>query len=243
MKRRFAFAALLVTLALAARLLPGPRTIDDAFITFRYARNLLEGNGFVFNPGEYVQGTTTPLYTLLMAGLGAINGGSQAPFPLLALWVNSLADAATCLLLWSLGRRVSSEAAGAAAGLVWAVAPFSVTFAIGGLETSLYVLLLTGLAWAYLEKHRRLAALLGVLALLTRPDAILLVGPLLLDRLVRAVWRGERLQTGELLIFFLPGLAWAAFATFYFGSPIPHSVTAKLEVYRLGPGESFIRLV
>lgn len=29
---------------------------DDAFISFRYARNLLEGHGLVFNPGEYVEG-------------------------------------------------------------------------------------------------------------------------------------------------------------------------------------------
>ena len=29
---------------------------DDAFISFRYARNLLEGHGLVFNPGEFVEG-------------------------------------------------------------------------------------------------------------------------------------------------------------------------------------------
>ena len=139
-----ALPALIVALALLARFIPGPRTIDDAFITFRYARNILAGQGFVYNPGEAVLGTTTPLYTLLMAGLGALTGGVQAPFPLLALLVNALADAATCLLLWNLGRRLGFERAGVAAALAWAVAPFSVTFAIGGLETSLYVALLTG---------------------------------------------------------------------------------------------------
>ncbi|HEC35405.1 MAG TPA: hypothetical protein ENI39_02600, partial [Anaerolineae bacterium] len=59
----------LVLLALAARLVPGPRTVDDAYITFRYARNLVEGRGFVYNLGERVLGTTTPLYTLLLSGL------------------------------------------------------------------------------------------------------------------------------------------------------------------------------
>src|SRR3990172_13278728 len=71
--------ALIVILALAARLIPGPRTIDDAYITFRYARNLLAGQGLVFNPGERVLGTTTPVYTLLMAGLGLVSGGTDAP--------------------------------------------------------------------------------------------------------------------------------------------------------------------
>jgi Gpi18-like mannosyltransferase len=234
---------LLVVLALAARLIPGPRTIDDSYITFRYARNLLSGQGFTYNPGDFVQGTTTPLYTFLMAGLGALSGGAQAPFPWLSLGLNSLADAATCLLLLRIGKRLGSERAGAAAALVWAVAPYSVTFAIGGLETSVYVLLLTATLWGYLEKRRRLTALCAVLALLTRPDALILVGPLLLDRLVRALRNHEPIQIDELLVFLVPGLAWAAFATLTFGSPIPHSVLAKMQAYRLQPFDALIRLL
>ena len=40
-------------------------TYEDAFITFRYAHQLVEGNGFVYNLGERVYGTTTPLFTIL----------------------------------------------------------------------------------------------------------------------------------------------------------------------------------
>ena len=32
--------------------------VDDAFISLRYVRNLLEGKGLVFNPREYVEGIT-----------------------------------------------------------------------------------------------------------------------------------------------------------------------------------------
>lgn len=46
--------------------------IDDAYITYRYARNLLSGNGFVFNPGEPILVTTPPLHGLLLAILGAV---------------------------------------------------------------------------------------------------------------------------------------------------------------------------
>jgi len=130
------FAIGLILLALAARIIPGPRTIDDSFITFRYARNLLNGEGFVYNSGQRVMGTTTPLYTFLMAGLGLLTGGPEANFPALALGLNAAADALTCLLLWRLGKRFGSSRAGGVAGVLWAVAPFSVTFAIGGLETS-----------------------------------------------------------------------------------------------------------
>jgi len=231
--------------ALAARLIPGPRTIDDAFITFRYARNLLAGSGFVYNPGEAVLGTTTPLYTLLMAGLGAPWGAANAPFPTLALVVNALADAATCLLLIWLGKRAGARWAGWATAAVWAVAPFSVTFAIGGLETSLYVLLLTGTTAAALSGRRTTAALLGALALLTRPDALILLGPLVLERAYAAFLARPRqkLRWSEAAAFGLPVLAWGAFAALTFGSPLPNSILAKAVAYHLQPADALIRLI
>ncbi|MFQ5416191.1 MAG: hypothetical protein ACE5FL_03975 [Myxococcota bacterium] len=45
-----------------------PRSqIDDAYISFRYAGNLVAGHGLVFNAGEYVEGFTNLLWTLLIA--------------------------------------------------------------------------------------------------------------------------------------------------------------------------------
>lgn len=246
----------MAALAVTARLVPGPRTIDDAFITFRYARNILAGNGFVYNPGERVLGTTTPLYTFLLVLLASLSGGAQAPFPQIALGINALADAGVCLLLIWLGRRLKAAPAGVAAALVWAILPFSVTFAIGGLETSVYVLLLTGAVCAHLSGRHKLAALTGALCVLTRPDALILIGPLALDRLITWLTRfrqrpkpprsGDhslRSYLVEASAFILPLLAWTVFSTVYFGSPLPHSVTAKTVAYHLQPNEAFIRLL
>ena len=91
-------------LAFSARIIPGARTIDDSYITFRYARNILAGEGFVYNPGEAVLGTTTPLYTLIMVVSGAVSGGTEAPFPELAMLVNALADGLTAVLLFLMGK-------------------------------------------------------------------------------------------------------------------------------------------
>ncbi|RME21481.1 MAG: hypothetical protein D6798_18055, partial [Deltaproteobacteria bacterium] len=44
-----------------------PWTLDDAYITFRYADNLVAGHGIVFNPGERVEGYTNFLWLLLLA--------------------------------------------------------------------------------------------------------------------------------------------------------------------------------
>jgi hypothetical protein len=82
------------------------RGIDDSYITFRYARNLLAGLGLVYNSGERVLGTTTPVYTLLMAGLASLLRTQD--FPHLAAALNALADGATCALLVSLGERLTS---------------------------------------------------------------------------------------------------------------------------------------
>ncbi|TAK10957.1 MAG: hypothetical protein EPO32_13570 [Anaerolineae bacterium] len=235
---------LLALLAFGLRLLPGGRTIDDAYITFRYSRNLLAGEGFVYNPGERVQGTTTPLFALLMAGLAAPLGGSDANFPAIALTFSALADAATCVLLVLLARKLGFAAAGWAAGLAWAVAPYSVTFAIGGMETSLVVLLLVGAGAAYLYMNYPLAALAAGLALLARPDTLLLVAPLALDRLLFDVRRrGVRLSAQEVVAFLLPGALWGAFAWVYFGTPIPQSVAAKSEAYLLNPAAALIRFM
>lgn len=233
----FAIAAL----ALAARLLPTPRTIDDAFITFRYARNVVGGLGFVYNAGERVLGTTTPLYTLLLAALSGLSGWRD--YAWLALGVNALADALTCLVLVRLGERLTGRrAVGLSAALLWAIAPMSVTFAIGGMETSVCILLLILSADCYLAGQMRWAALAAGLLLLTRPDGALFVAPLIADALGRGL-RAKKLTWAEAGIFLLTLAPWAIFATLYFGSPLPHSITAKTLAYRLPPEAALVRLI
>lgn len=239
---------LVSALALAARLLPSPRTIDDAYITFRYARNLLAGHGLVFNPGEAVLGTTTPLYSILMAAIGAIFGGAGAPFPEIAWITNAMLDAAGCFLLILIGRKLGSELAGLSAGVIWALAPMSVTFAIGGMETSLFITLLLATFYLALDERFPLAALGGAMVLLTRPDGLLFIGPLVIERL-RQRWpdfrerRLTRESALEIALFLMPLLLWGLAAWLYYGSPIPNSLTAKISAYRLSPEAGLVRLL
>src|SRR5947209_3469866 len=62
----FAFVA--VTIAVLYSLITD-HVWEDYFITFRHSRNLAEGNGLVYQPGERVHGFTSPLGTLLPAFL------------------------------------------------------------------------------------------------------------------------------------------------------------------------------
>ncbi|HSC39361.1 MAG TPA: hypothetical protein VLD19_15870, partial [Chitinophagaceae bacterium] len=71
--------------------------LDDANIYFKYAKNLANGFGFVYNPGgEHVEGFTSILWTVMVAGLYVIAGPGFEPI-LLAL--NFLLMAGTLLLL------------------------------------------------------------------------------------------------------------------------------------------------
>ena len=84
---------------LASRVIDGTRYFlldDDMMISMRYARNLAEGNGLVWNPGERVEGYTNFLWTVVMAGIHLLPH-SDATIALLVKGVNFSLTAAT---LW-----------------------------------------------------------------------------------------------------------------------------------------------
>ncbi len=232
--------AALMLIAVAARLIPGPRTIDDAFITFRYSRNLVEGQGFVYNLGVHTLGTTTPLFTLLMALASGILRGQD--FQWYAIVASASADAFTVALLYLLTLRLTgSRVAAVIPALLWAVSPYSVTFAVGGMETSVVVLWLVAATWALVTGRDRLLGLFAALGLLTRIDSALWVGLLFLfqwaDRWRRA--RGQplirRVPWATWLICAVVVLPWLVFSALYFGSPLPNSLSAKTVAYVMPP--------
>ncbi|MBC7812086.1 MAG: glycosyltransferase family 39 protein, partial [Burkholderiales bacterium] len=245
---RYALIAALMLIALAARIIPTPRTIDDAFITFRYSRNIVEGEGFVYNPGVHTLGTTTPLYTVLMAAISAVTGAQD--FQWYALIVNALADAGTVALLYLLMRRLTgSDWVGVIPAVLWAVSPMSVTFAVGGMETSVTILWMVAATWCYVDKRDVWLGVFAALGLLTRIDAALWVGPLLAFQLFERLWsnRAESLlkripyrtwATAALVL-----LPWVVFSVGYFGTPLPNSLAAKSLAYRLPSESALVRMI
>ncbi|MFN8529154.1 MAG: hypothetical protein U0670_11115 [Anaerolineae bacterium] len=232
--------------AIVARTLPGARTIDDAFITFRYSRNLLEGQGFVYNPGVYTLGTTTPLFTLIMAVMGAIKGGQD--FQSYAITLSAVADAITCTLLVLITRRVvKNDWIAALPGLLWAISPMSVTFAVGGMETSVNILWMIAAAWLYTMPERKpfheigmgICAALGVI---TRIDAVLWIAPLFGWQLIDSL-RSRKLPLRTWIAAALMAAPWFLFAWGYFGSPLPNSISAKTVAYQMPPLSAFVRFL
>ena len=214
-------------LAFAARWATGPHPIDDAYITFRYARNLAEGLGLVYNPGEWVLGTTTPLWAAILA-LGDRLG--FADLATLATGVSAVCDAASAGILASLAMRFTGRLPVAAlVGMAWALNPMSIAFAVGGMETSLFVLAcVSALSLCAWGRYHLLAAALAGLSALIRPEGLLLVGVVLGWRLLR----DRRLPVVAAMVAASPVLGEGFLLVSQYGSPLPHSLAAKQVAYQ-----------
>lgn len=212
---------------------------DDAFISFRYAGNLVRGNGLVYNAGERVEGYTNFLWTIWCA----------IPFRL-GLDVEWFAVASGlflfALLLWrilSLHRRLAGPGELPIALLGAAVAPDLANFATSGLETCLVALLVL---WGYdalLSRRRALAGLAFGLATLSRPDAGLFVvcataWVLFEDLRIRVPAAGERVRFSPVFSRFEGAATLAvsaavlvvphlAFRLSYYGALVPNTYFAK----------------
>jgi 4-amino-4-deoxy-L-arabinose transferase-like glycosyltransferase len=156
---------------------------DDGMISMRYARNLAQGHGLVWNAGERVEGVTNLGWTLLMAVVHLFRRPPNENGLYVQL-VNLVIAVAVVLYVFSAVRRRSgSFAALAAAALLAADGPL-LCWGSWGFETSLQALLfavgLVPLLVAVDERQQaegfpRAMACLGT-AFVVRPDTLALVG-------------------------------------------------------------------
>lgn len=208
-------------------------TQDDVFITYTYSRNIAEGRGFVFNPGERVQGTTTPLYTLLMAGVYLMTPDLLHAGNLLSAIFLLLA----CGLAVGLVREELSVYGRLAVAATLAASP--IMYVSFGMETLFYCALLMLAFWLWKQGHRRAAMIAAAALTWARADGAVLGGSLWLA----AAW--EAWQAGksnprlsrlgrlpwELAMIYVMGIApWFGFAWAYFGTPLPNTLSAKQEI-------------
>ncbi|RME96730.1 MAG: hypothetical protein D6768_21230 [Chloroflexi bacterium] len=207
---------------------------DDAMITFRVAENLAHGRGFVFNPGEVVQVTTTPLYALVLAGGTWIFGAA----PRAALALNIVLAALLPILAFDVGRRLSGRITGVAGALLLTFAPLLVI--AFSMESYLYAALLLACFDAWFARRYRLAGLVIGLTAMLRGDAALVGAVILTYDFLFGPHPAPQPQTGSILRALFRRLRWQMiapaigipllwyiFATVYYGSPFPATLQAK----------------
>jgi arabinofuranosyltransferase len=158
----------------------GFRPFDDTYITFRYSLNLASGNGFVYNVGEPVLGTTAPLWAMVLA-LAAAAG---APIEHTALAISLACDAASAFLLFRLLTLLGLGEGIPLAGALLFLGIFDYfSLARSGMESSFFVFLVLGSLGSVASRRFTVAALFTALAILTRPE-----GGLLLVVFAAALW-------------------------------------------------------
>jgi hypothetical protein len=204
-------------------------TVDDAFITLRFARSWLHGLGPVFQAGPRVEGVTSLGWTALIALAGLLGAPLEAAAKVLGL----AAAAATLPAVHAITLRLTGRPRlAAAATLVLALNPLYASWTVAGMETPLFAALVTWAIRARLERRRVLGlpldALLFGFSVWIRPEGFL-VGALALLSLVADGGPGRRRAALEWVItasaVSVPFWAWR---WSYFGAFFPNTFYAKM---------------
>ena len=219
---------------------------DDGLIVLRIVRNLLAGNGPVFNAGERVEANTSVAWTYLVYVAGWLNWPMRLEYLALVLALLLSVAGLAMLMLGTarlfapglLGRRAVMLPAGA---LVYIAVPPARDFATSGLESGL-VMAYLGLLWwmmvCWSQTHHRPGGLpspgrwfIGALAfvagcsVMVRPELALVGGLALIMMLIAA--KGWRRRTLIVVAGGLLPVAYQIFRMGYYGLLFPGTALAK----------------
>ncbi len=214
---------------------------DDAFISFRYADNLVHGKGLVWNEGERVEGYTNFLWTLMMTAPLALHI-DPVPFSYtlgIVCFILTLVFTFLCTTIVSGSRKL------ALLTVVLLGTNYSFNaYATGGLETQLQAFLFVTCFYLALRSFRRkewtIRSLLGLSLLLTasvltRPDSMILVivlAPVVLFSLLKSD-TGIKIHRAGIIPLVLPFIivvgGWFLWKLSYYGDIFPNSYYLKFH--------------
>ncbi len=196
--------------------------VDDSYIGYQIAENVVAGRGWVYNLGERINGATSPLWTLILI-FGAFFRST--------VLISHLVTAACIFLVGYFAWRVSWHFLGPwlslFAGVLIQTHPMLVLSI--SMETWLYLALALVSIWAWHTGETVFACACLSAVVLARPDGIILAG------LVFAVlWIQNRLTRRSIAVFLFPLVLWPLFSLWQFGTPLPHTLEAKMAQARSG---------
>ena len=220
----------LILFALSISFINTAWVAEDAFITFRAVDNLLAGHGPVWNIGERVQVYTHPLWYLLLS-IGTALTGSSFYVSLLLSWL--------CLvgIAWIISRFIRTQMQnqwGWLAVTMLAVSRAFTDYSSSGLENPLVHLLMCLYVWFWLSERplqQRFFAtsLIYGLVYITRPDGIFLLTPAS-AYLLYQMFKQKQAWFKSSLLALLPVIAWETFSIIYYGTPVPNTALAKVNI-------------
>jgi len=201
--------------------------LDTSYITYRYVENLLNGQGFVYNPGERILiHSVSPLYVQMIATASPL----QSDIPLLASIISAVGVGLSALLLYLTvltAQQPSSPLTALAAALI--LIGFPLLWFSLGTEVGLWLAFSLMALWLHLKDWSTPAAAALALAVLIRPEAAVLGAVFIADSLLA---QEDGFRPAPLIIFASIvgiGLVWGLI-TFDVGGPLPalNGVAANL---------------
>jgi len=212
---------------------------DDAMISMRYAWNFSHGNGLVWNLGERVEGYTNFFMTLIMSVATFLFNEKNA---VLAIQVFGILT--VIAVVWQARKLYRLVVGKGSNPLLFVLFPVLLLlyyplsyWSLMGMETGLvtFLILLSFNAIIQFEEKNRnsqlfLSALFASLSYLTRPDAGLIILPIMLFILTRRASWGQRILNGikfGLIFLILPGTH-MIFRYLYYGEILPNTYFLKL---------------
>jgi len=223
---------------LAWRALGSPRHgIDDANITFVYAANIAHGRGYTYG-GERVEGSTSPLWTLVSALAFAATDAPESALLAASFALTALAGG---LALALAGRVAGDSASWPAIGAIWLAAlPGLYAWSVTLMDTILWIALLYAALYALTSQRRspwRLPALggLAVLLVATRPEALVVAPALIALSAAKEALEGAPIHRVALrhapwIAVVVAAIAGStAYRLWYFGYPLPNTYYAKVS--------------
>lgn len=213
---------------------------DDSYIFYSYARNLANGDGYVFNTGERINATTSPLYTLILSLASlTIRHIAAVDLPLIGHFIGAASLFFTCLFLMQSLRTEGSSAFPFLLPLVFLLNPLLPNAV--GMETFLAMMLAVMCLYLYSRSSLLPASMACSLAVLARPDMLLLA---LVMASYDAILKRRLPSIRMILLFVSPIASWLFFSHSYFGDLLPSTLSAKLgqtESGRWGTGLIFLK--
>jgi arabinofuranosyltransferase len=208
---------------------------DDAFVSFTFAKSLVEGNGLTWF-GNRVEGYTNFLWVTWIA-LGMKLGIE----PIAWSYAGGLASLVGCVwCLWEISRRVFKEHLPMLLAVLFFIGNFSVlSYATGGLETMLqtFLLSLSFLLACLITADEEikgssciLLSLVVAAAVLARLDSAVIVSLIVLNVLISIASKESPFKNSLALL--LPAaiilLGWFAWRWSFYGKLLPNTYYAKV---------------
>lgn len=213
------------------------QNVDDAYISFRYGRNLVQGNGLVFNPGEKVEGYTNFLWTIITSPFTIIETIDISYF---ALTLGLIFTLVNISIILKIIRLFSSYFSNKPAYLILLPVIFfvlddSVAFwAIGGMEFPLFTLLILSAAYYYFRINEKpwnhvFVTVFFMLCTLTRPEGNMLFALTMFHMLLkRGMIDGFKRKFIQMLgLYAIFTFIYYGYKYLYYGYFIPNTFYAK----------------